>query len=72
MALVDSGAIGVWALSMVMFIISFVAGSLPLVMALSLDRMNLVSALGAGLLIGTSLGVVLPEGIEMLYTPIPV
>jgi hypothetical protein len=36
--------------------------------------MNIVSSLGVGLLVGTSLGVVLPEGIDMLYTsvrPIP-
>ena len=40
-------------------------------MSLNQERMNIVSSLGVGLLVGTSLGVVLPEGIEMLYTSIP-
>jgi solute carrier family 39 (zinc transporter), member 9 len=59
--------VGVLLLSFAMFIASFSAGTIPLVMSLSHDRMNLVSSLGIGLLVGTSLGVVLPEGIEMLY-----
>lgn len=55
-------------LSVVMFIASFAAGTVPLAMSLSQERMNLVGSLGVGLLVGTSLGVVLPEGIEMLYS----
>ena len=55
-------------LSAVMFIASYAAGTVPLTMSLSQERMNLVSSLGVGLLVGTSLGVVLPEGIEMLYS----
>jgi len=61
------GAVAVGVLSAVMFAASFGAGTLPLVMSLSHDRMNIVSSVGVGLLVGTSLGVVLPEGVEMLY-----
>ena len=62
------GAIAVLVLSLVMFIASFGVGTVPLVMSLNHERMRIVSFLGVGLLLGTSLGVVLPEGIEMLYT----
>jgi zinc transporter 9 len=65
--MVGSGAVAVILLSLVMFIASFFAGTVPLAMSLSQERMKLVSSLGVGLLVGTSLGVVLPEGIEMLY-----
>ena len=69
--MVGPGLVTVVVLSSIMFIASFGAGTLPLVMSLSHDRMNIISSLGVGLLVGTSLGVVLPEGIEMLYTSIP-
>ena len=65
--MVSSGTLSVLTLSAVMFIASFSAGTLPLAMSLSHNKMNLVTSLGIGLLVGTSLGVVLPEGIEMLY-----
>jgi zinc transporter 9 len=65
------GTIAVSALSLVMFIASFGAGTVPLAMSLNHERISIVSSLGVGLLVGTSLGVVLPEGIEMLYTSIP-
>ncbi|KAK9387005.1 Zinc/iron permease [Lipomyces mesembrius] len=45
---------------------------LPLVVSLSSDRLRLVSTIGAGVLMGTSLIVIVPEGVETLYsTPIP-
>jgi len=66
--MVGSEVLAIGALSLVMFIASFSAGTVPLAMTLSNERMKLISALGVGLLVGTSLGVVLPEGIEMLYT----
>jgi len=69
--MVGPGLVTVVALSSVMFIASFGAGTVPLVMSLNQERMNILSSLGVGLLVGTSLGVVLPEGIEMLYAPIP-
>ena len=66
--MVESEVVAVLLLSAVMFIASFAAGTVPLAISLSQERMNLVSSLGVGLLVGTSLGVVLPEGIEMLYS----
>jgi len=63
-----SGAVGVAVLSFVMFLASSAAGSLPMLMALGQQRMNMVGSLAIGLLVGTSLGVVLPEGIETVYS----
>ncbi|KAL6422254.1 hypothetical protein ACFW04_010552 [Cataglyphis niger] len=57
-----------WMLSLVMFLGSCVAGSLPLVINLSEDKLQLVSILGAGLLVGTALAVIIPEGIRALFT----
>ncbi|XP_034943264.1 zinc transporter ZIP9 isoform X2 [Chelonus insularis] len=57
-----------WILSLVMLIGSYVAGSLPLVVNLSEDKLQLVSVLGAGLLVGTALAVIIPEGIRALFT----
>lgn len=54
-------------LSLSMLIGSYVAGSLLLTTKLSNHKMRLFNALGAGLLIGTSLIVVIPEGIETIY-----
>lgn len=47
---------------------SFLAGSLPLTLALSQRRLRLISAVGTGVLVGTSLIVIIPEGIETLYS----
>lgn len=69
--MVDPGVITVVVISSVMFIVSFSAGIVPLAMSLNQERMNLISSFGVGLLVGTSLGVVLPEGIEMLYASMP-
>ncbi|XP_057367556.1 zinc transporter ZIP9-like [Daphnia carinata] len=55
-------------LSIVMLVGSFLAGSVPLMVNLSEDRLNLVSILGAGLLVGTALAVIIPEGTQMLYS----
>lgn len=54
-------------LSLAMLIGSYVAGSLPLTTKLSDGKIRLLNALGAGLLIGTSLMVVIPEGVETIY-----
>jgi zinc transporter 9 len=51
-----------------MFIGSFLAGSIPLAFHLSEDRLRTISAFGVGLLVGTSLIVIIPEGIETLYS----
>lgn len=55
-------------LSITMFIGSFLAGSIPLAFHLSDDRLRTISAFGVGLLVGTSLIVIIPEGIETLYS----
>ncbi|KAI9368404.1 ZIP zinc transporter-domain-containing protein [Aspergillus egyptiacus] len=55
------------ALGAVMAISSFVVGSLPLAFKLSPSRLRLISSLGMGVLVGTSLIVIIPEGVETLY-----
>ncbi|KAI9218731.1 Zinc/iron permease [Blastocladiella britannica] len=54
------------ALSMCMFAASFLAGHLPLSVSLSEHKMHLTSVFGAGLIVGTALVVILPEGVETL------
>ncbi|TKA63561.1 hypothetical protein B0A49_07537 [Cryomyces minteri] len=51
-----------------MAIASFIAGSLPLAFALSQRQLRLIAAVGTGVLVGTSLVVIIPEGIETLYS----
>ncbi|KAI5796403.1 ZIP zinc transporter-domain-containing protein [Peziza echinospora] len=47
---------------------SFGAGMLPLTIPLSPGRMRVVSTIGMGVLVGTSLIVIIPEGINTLYS----
>ncbi|ULT85792.1 hypothetical protein L3Y34_005880 [Caenorhabditis briggsae] len=54
-------------LSTAMFLGSYIAGSIPLMFSLSEGRIRLVSIFGAGLLVGTALSVIIPEGVEALY-----
>ncbi|XP_067634912.1 zinc transporter ZIP9 [Eurosta solidaginis] len=54
-------------LVIVMLVGSYVAGMIPLVMKLSETKLNFVTVLGAGLLVGTALTVIIPEGIRALY-----
>ncbi|CAI4227455.1 unnamed protein product [Auanema sp. JU1783] len=54
-------------LSGAMFLGSYIAGSIPLLFPMSESRLRIVSIFGAGLLIGTALAVILPEGVEALY-----
>ncbi|EKD11892.1 uncharacterized protein L3040_004108 [Drepanopeziza brunnea f. sp. 'multigermtubi'] len=56
------------ALSVVMVLASFLAGALPLSMTLSSSQLRLISTIGMGVLVGTSLVVIIPEGIEAVYT----
>lgn len=51
-----------------MAISSFLAGSLPLSFSMSQRHLRFMSAMGTGVLVGTSLIVIIPEGIETLYT----
>lgn len=55
------------ALSIAMFVGSYVAGSLPLVVPFSESRLRLITVLGAGLLVGTALAVIIPEGVQSIY-----
>jgi len=47
---------------------SFLAGALPLSMTLSQSQLRLLSSIGVGILVGTSLIVIIPEGIEAIST----
>lgn len=51
-----------------MFVGSMVAGLAPLFLSVSESQLQTISAVGAGLLIGTALGVILPEGSEAFRT----
>ncbi|KAM0255746.1 hypothetical protein ACHAQJ_005416 [Trichoderma viride] len=56
-------------LCIVMAVASFLAGALPLSMTLSQSQLRLISSIGIGVLVGTSLIVIIPEGIETAVTP---
>ncbi|KEY69413.1 hypothetical protein S7711_05727 [Stachybotrys chartarum IBT 7711] len=57
------------ALCGAMALVSFVAGALPLAMSLSQSQLRLLSSLGVGILVGTSLIVIIPEGIQASISP---
>ncbi len=52
--------------SLVMLAGSYGAGSAPLFMPMSEEKLQLVSVLGAGLLVGVALAVIIPEGVMTL------
>lgn len=54
------------SLSIVMGLASFLAGILPLALTLSQPKLRLISTIGMGVLVGTSLVVIIPEGVETL------
>eukprot|EP00794_Sanderia_malayensis_P020130 gene20130-22102_t len=54
-------------LSVAMFLGSFLAGIVPLAMSLSEKSLRVTSIIGAGLLVGTALAVIIPEGVHELY-----
>ncbi|CUS09870.1 unnamed protein product [Tuber aestivum] len=54
--------------SVVMAITSFGAGMLPLAVSLSPSQLRLISTVGMGVLVGTSLIVIIPEGIDTIYS----
>ncbi|CAG7719369.1 unnamed protein product, partial [Allacma fusca] len=41
--------------------------SIPIIMHMSEDKLHIVSVVGAGLLVGTALSVIIPEGMHTLY-----
>lgn len=47
---------------------SFLAGILPLALSLSQRQLRIITALGSGILVGTALVIIIPEGIETLYS----
>ncbi|KAL1843796.1 hypothetical protein VTJ49DRAFT_7506 [Mycothermus thermophilus] len=61
-----AGLIFLIVTSVVMAVASFLAGALPLSFTLSPSQLRLITSLGAGLLVGSCLIVILPEGIEAL------
>lgn len=54
-------------LSSIMFIASFLSGLFPLSFSLSPRQLRFITLLGTGVLVGTSLIVIIPEGIETMY-----
>lgn len=62
------GLLQLLALSVVMAAASFLAGILPLSLTLSQSQLRLISTVGMGVLVGTSMIVIIPEGIAALYT----
>jgi len=54
-------------LSVTMFLGSFVSGLIPLTLSLSESKMRFITIIGAGLLVGTALAVIIPEGVHTLY-----
>lgn len=47
---------------------SFLAGTLPLSLSLTPSQLRLISTVGMGVLVGTSLIIIIPEGVETLYS----
>lgn len=56
-------------LSLAMLIGCYLAGSVPLAFTMSEEKLKLVTVLGAGLLVGTALAVIIPEGVHALLFP---
>ncbi|ENN77581.1 zinc transporter ZIP9-B isoform X2 [Dendroctonus ponderosae] len=55
-------------LALVMLIGSYLCGSIPLFFSLSEDKLKKISVFGAGLLVGTALAVIIPEGIRSMVS----
>lgn len=53
-------------LSLAMLVGCYLAGIIPLAINFSEDKLKLVTILGAGLLVGTALSVIIPEGIHAM------
>ncbi|XP_060808983.1 zinc transporter ZIP9 [Amyelois transitella] len=62
------GTIILILLVLVMLIGSYVAGSIPLNVNMSEDKLQKVTVFGAGLLVGTALAVIIPEGVRSLFS----
>ncbi|KAF7283159.1 zinc/iron regulated transporter-related protein 102B [Rhynchophorus ferrugineus] len=55
-------------LAAVMTVGSFLAGSIPLFFSLSEDKLKKTTVFGAGLLVGTALAVIIPEGVRSMVS----
>lgn len=55
-------------LTTIMFLTSFISGILPLKLSISTHYLRYLSLLAMGVLVGTAMLIILPEGIEMLST----
>ncbi|XP_074092135.1 zinc transporter ZIP9 isoform X2 [Macrotis lagotis] len=62
--------ISISLLSLAMLVGCYVAGIIPLAVNFSEERLKLITVLGAGLLCGTALAVIVPEGVHALYEDI--
>jgi zinc transporter ZupT len=56
-----------WFLSVSMLVCSFLSGLVPMAFKLSDSRSRLLALLGSGILVGTALAIIIPEGIDSLY-----
>lgn len=64
-AVVETHVPLLFGLSFAMFAGAFLAGYAPLSLSISANRMRLITVFGAGILIGTALNVIIPEGLHM-------
>ncbi|KTF88841.1 hypothetical protein cypCar_00025435 [Cyprinus carpio] len=60
------GAWTVILISLAMFVGCFMLGIIPLLINLSEQKLQLITVLGAGLLCGTALSIIIPEGVELV------
>ncbi|KAK9455396.1 Zinc/iron permease [Dipodascopsis uninucleata] len=67
-AIGTNGLLALIILCSLMGLASFGTGMLPLTVSLSQDRVRLVSTVGMGMLMGTSLIVIIPEGVQTIYS----
>ena len=56
-----------WFLSISMLMGSFLSGIVPMTFRMSDNRSRLLALLGSGILVGTALSIIIPEGIDSLY-----
>lgn len=61
---------GVVLVSLAMLVGCYLAGTIPLSISLSEGKTRMTTVLGAGLLVGTALAVIIPEGIHSLFADI--
>lgn len=60
------GAIAIILISVAMFVGCFILGMIPLLIRFSEEKLQFVTVFGAGLLCGTALAVIIPEGVELV------